>query len=169
MCRPPDEGPSEYQTIPLSKIEDFGVHAKQVPRICFQNLSYCRRLCSLCCMHALLQSGSQHSNDIGEQSAVCHAFATLMFGCYHTVCTSGHLQSSNFSSGHAADHVLPVAILPAVLPDTVNPTVLPEITLPAILPAAVPHTLFCLLSRLPLYCLLYRLLYIIPGSTTPWT
>ncbi|KAG1660106.1 hypothetical protein FOA52_015086 [Chlamydomonas sp. UWO 241] len=25
---PPDEGPSEYQTIPLSKIEDFGVHAK---------------------------------------------------------------------------------------------------------------------------------------------
>lgn len=24
-----DEGPSEYQTIPLSKIEDFGVHAKQ--------------------------------------------------------------------------------------------------------------------------------------------
>lgn len=28
--KPPDEGPSEYQTIPLSKIEDFGVHAKQV-------------------------------------------------------------------------------------------------------------------------------------------
>ncbi|KAF5843621.1 putative COP9 signalosome, subunit CSN5 [Dunaliella salina] len=27
--KPPDEGPSEYQTIPLSKIEDFGVHAKQ--------------------------------------------------------------------------------------------------------------------------------------------
>ncbi|KAF6258441.1 JAB1/Mov34/MPN/PAD-1 ubiquitin protease-domain-containing protein [Scenedesmus sp. NREL 46B-D3] len=26
--KPPDEGPSEYQTIPLSKIEDFGVHAK---------------------------------------------------------------------------------------------------------------------------------------------
>ncbi|KAJ3158021.1 COP9 signalosome complex subunit 5a [Geranomyces variabilis] len=25
----PDEGPSEYQTIPLDKIEDFGVHAKQ--------------------------------------------------------------------------------------------------------------------------------------------
>ncbi|KAF9428368.1 COP9 signalosome complex subunit 5 [Podila epigama] len=25
----PDEGPSEYQTIPLSKIEDFGVHCKQ--------------------------------------------------------------------------------------------------------------------------------------------
>lgn len=24
----PDEGPSEYQTIPLNKIEDFGVHAK---------------------------------------------------------------------------------------------------------------------------------------------
>eukprot|EP00882_Tetradesmus_deserticola_P016821 GHRQ01017986.1.p1 GENE.GHRQ01017986.1~~GHRQ01017986.1.p1 ORF type:complete len:253 (+),score=79.19 GHRQ01017986.1:328-1086(+) len=28
--KPPDEGPSEYQTIPLSKIEDFGVHAKSV-------------------------------------------------------------------------------------------------------------------------------------------
>jgi len=26
---PPDEGPSEYQTIPLNKIEDFGVHCKQ--------------------------------------------------------------------------------------------------------------------------------------------
>lgn len=25
----PDEGPSEYQTIPISKIEDFGVHCKQ--------------------------------------------------------------------------------------------------------------------------------------------
>ncbi|CAG8487724.1 2776_t:CDS:2 [Acaulospora morrowiae] len=25
----PDDGPSEYQTIPLSKIEDFGVHCKQ--------------------------------------------------------------------------------------------------------------------------------------------
>ncbi|XP_041422401.1 COP9 signalosome complex subunit 5-like isoform X2 [Xenopus laevis] len=28
--KPPDEGPSEYQTIPLNKIEDFGVHCKQV-------------------------------------------------------------------------------------------------------------------------------------------
>ena len=27
--KPPDEGPAEYQTIPLSKIEDFGVHAGQ--------------------------------------------------------------------------------------------------------------------------------------------
>ncbi|KAJ3125697.1 proteasome regulatory particle subunit RPN11 [Nowakowskiella sp. JEL0407] len=26
---PPNEGPSEYQTIPLSKIEDFGVHSKK--------------------------------------------------------------------------------------------------------------------------------------------
>lgn len=26
---PPDEGPSEYQSIPLDKIEDFGVHHKQ--------------------------------------------------------------------------------------------------------------------------------------------
>jgi COP9 signalosome complex subunit 5 len=28
--KPPDEPPSEYQTIPLNKIEDFGVHYKQV-------------------------------------------------------------------------------------------------------------------------------------------
>jgi len=27
--KPPNEGPSEYQTIPLNKIEDFGVHCKQ--------------------------------------------------------------------------------------------------------------------------------------------
>ena len=27
--RPPNEEPSEYQNIPLNKIEDFGVHAKQ--------------------------------------------------------------------------------------------------------------------------------------------
>ena len=27
--KPPDEGPSEYQSIPLNKIEDFGVHCKQ--------------------------------------------------------------------------------------------------------------------------------------------
>ncbi|ORX89905.1 Mov34-domain-containing protein [Basidiobolus meristosporus CBS 931.73] len=27
--KPQDEGPSEYQTIPLDKIEDFGVHCKQ--------------------------------------------------------------------------------------------------------------------------------------------
>ena len=26
---PPDESPSEYQTIPLDKIEDFGVHCKR--------------------------------------------------------------------------------------------------------------------------------------------
>ena len=28
--KPPDEGPGEDQTIPLDKIEDFGVHCKQV-------------------------------------------------------------------------------------------------------------------------------------------
>jgi len=27
--KPPDDGPSEYQSIPISKIEDFGVHCKQ--------------------------------------------------------------------------------------------------------------------------------------------
>lgn len=37
---PPDEGPSEYQSIPLDKIEDFGVHAKryyQIPIEIFKN------------------------------------------------------------------------------------------------------------------------------------
>lgn len=28
--KPPDDPVSEYQTIPLNKIEDFGVHCKQV-------------------------------------------------------------------------------------------------------------------------------------------
>lgn len=28
--KPPDEVPSEYQSIPLNKVEDFGVHCKQV-------------------------------------------------------------------------------------------------------------------------------------------
>lgn len=30
--KPPEEGPGEYQTIPLDKIEDFGVHCKEVGR-----------------------------------------------------------------------------------------------------------------------------------------
>lgn len=30
-----DDHVSEYQTIPLNKIEDFGVHCKQVPTTCF--------------------------------------------------------------------------------------------------------------------------------------
>ena len=32
--KPPDEPVSEYQTIPLNKIEDFGVHCKQVTVDC---------------------------------------------------------------------------------------------------------------------------------------
>eukprot|EP01103_Thecamoeba_quadrilineata_P006839 TRINITY_DN16575_c0_g1_i1.p1 TRINITY_DN16575_c0_g1~~TRINITY_DN16575_c0_g1_i1.p1 ORF type:complete len:327 (+),score=41.64 TRINITY_DN16575_c0_g1_i1:1-981(+) len=35
--KPPDEGPSEYQTIPLNKIEDFGIHCKQYYSL---NVSY---------------------------------------------------------------------------------------------------------------------------------
>ena len=31
--KPPDEGPGEYQTIPLNKIEDFGVHCKSYYRL----------------------------------------------------------------------------------------------------------------------------------------
>ena len=36
--KPPDDNASEYQTIPLNKIEDFGVHCKQYYRywLCFQ-------------------------------------------------------------------------------------------------------------------------------------
>jgi len=37
---PPDEGPSEYQSIPLDKVEDFGVHCKQyypIPIEIFKN------------------------------------------------------------------------------------------------------------------------------------
>eukprot|EP00736_Rhodelphis_marinus_P008200 Rmarinus@m.25969 len=34
---PPSEGPQEYQTIPLNKIEDFGVHCKKYYRL---NVSY---------------------------------------------------------------------------------------------------------------------------------
>ena len=30
--KPPDDNASEYQTIPLNKIEDFGVHCKQYYR-----------------------------------------------------------------------------------------------------------------------------------------
>lgn len=30
--KPPDEGPSEYQSIPLGKIEDFGVHQNSCAR-----------------------------------------------------------------------------------------------------------------------------------------
>ena len=46
--KPPDEGPSEYQTIPLNKIEDFGVHAKQVtpaPRPDAQATPWMARAC----------------------------------------------------------------------------------------------------------------------------
>jgi len=38
--KPPDEGPSEYQSIPLEKIEDFGVHCKsyyQLDTSCFKS------------------------------------------------------------------------------------------------------------------------------------
>lgn len=35
--KPPDEGPQEYQSIPLHKIEDFGVHCKNYYPL---NISY---------------------------------------------------------------------------------------------------------------------------------
>ena len=37
--KPPDDNASEYQTIPLNKIEDFGVHCKQYYR--------CQSFCEL--------------------------------------------------------------------------------------------------------------------------
>lgn len=48
--KPPDEGPSEYQTIPLNKIEDFGVHCKQYYALevsYFKSILDCRLLDSL--------------------------------------------------------------------------------------------------------------------------
>jgi COP9 signalosome complex subunit 5 len=47
--KPPDEPVSEYQTIPLNKIEDFGVHCKQVTRwIVYFSLSpSLARICGL--------------------------------------------------------------------------------------------------------------------------
>ena len=35
----PDEAQSEYQSIPLSKIEDFGVHCKKYVPFCCQVIS----------------------------------------------------------------------------------------------------------------------------------
>lgn len=60
--KPPDEPVSEYQTIPLNKIEDFGVHCKQVlTKFCiflFVSLAsevICGILAVLCIGHNLLQ------------------------------------------------------------------------------------------------------------------
>lgn len=39
--KPADEGPSEYQSIPLNKIEDFGVHCKQVRCSLPQKMNSC--------------------------------------------------------------------------------------------------------------------------------
>ena len=39
--KPPDDNASEYQTIPLNKIEDFGVHCKQYYRC------HCRHFCAV--------------------------------------------------------------------------------------------------------------------------
>ena len=42
--KPADEPPSEYQTIPLNKIEDFGVHCKQVCIFVHTLLSTCTQI-----------------------------------------------------------------------------------------------------------------------------
>ena len=42
--KPADEPPSEYQTIPLNKIEDFGVHCKQVCIFVYTLLSTCTQI-----------------------------------------------------------------------------------------------------------------------------
>ena len=45
--KPPDEGPGEYQTIPLSKIEDFGVHCKSYYRCdYFMSIRLCKKSCN---------------------------------------------------------------------------------------------------------------------------
>ena len=52
--KPPDEGPGEYQTIPLNKIEDFGVHCKSYYRLVANRMNqqaldlYILRLLSSC-------------------------------------------------------------------------------------------------------------------------
>ncbi|KAK2184721.1 hypothetical protein NP493_255g01029 [Ridgeia piscesae] len=48
--KPPDEGPSEYQSIPLNKIEDFGVHCKSYYSLdvsYFKSVLDCKLLSSL--------------------------------------------------------------------------------------------------------------------------
>lgn len=62
--KPPDEPVSEYQTIPLNKIEDFGVHCKQVI-MC---------LC-VCCL--VLEAHSAESGDSGF-----FLLAVLCIGCH---------------------------------------------------------------------------------------
>ncbi len=50
--KPPDDPISEYQTIPLNKIEDFGVHCKQVTahlsRSCLAKVLVC------CCLSSIV-------------------------------------------------------------------------------------------------------------------
>lgn len=56
--KPPDEPVSEYQTIPLNKIEDFGVHCKQVTRSFFcsslSHFCYLAQMCGLFCTYVLI-------------------------------------------------------------------------------------------------------------------
>lgn len=56
--KPPDEPVSEYQTIPLNKIEDFGVHCKQVTRSIFSSslshFCYLAQTCGLFCTYVLI-------------------------------------------------------------------------------------------------------------------
>ena len=52
--KPPEEGPGEYQTIPLEKIEDFGVHCRQwVYNTSFPWHNVHSYFCCLCRYYAL--------------------------------------------------------------------------------------------------------------------
>ena len=51
--KPPDEGPGEYQTIPLNKIEDFGVHCKSYYRL-VEKYKVIQQASDLICMMMLL-------------------------------------------------------------------------------------------------------------------
>ena len=66
--KPPDEPPSEYQTIPLNKIEDFGVHCKQVSLICSSQ----PQPCFFCCLLTLnsKQSLIKHGKLVSKVSVV---------------------------------------------------------------------------------------------------
>lgn len=62
--KPADEGPGEYQTIPLDKIEDFGVHAKsyyQLPITFFKSTTdRCGAVrCKRCARYSGVASGSR--------------------------------------------------------------------------------------------------------------
>lgn len=75
--KPPDEGPSEYQTIPLSKIEDFGVHAKQVGGV--------RGVLAMSCLMCVVVGGGGMVWDTRSLGDACEG-VRVMTGCVRPPC-----------------------------------------------------------------------------------